>query len=130
MPFPVAILGGAVFAALLALPIGFVVQSAARRRGGLYEPRAVPLAVFALIAVLFVLTPVQNAFSRRHEAEADWVALQTTRDPASAERLFERFTRLALASPDPPGWAQVLNGDHPAILDRIEMTAAWRARQR
>ena len=37
------------------------------------------------------------------EAEADWKALQTTRDPAAARGLFVGFGETSLANPDPPG---------------------------
>jgi len=114
--------------ALLALPIGFAVELATRRRGGLYEPASVPLAVFVVVGLLFLLSPLQNAFSRRLEGEADWVALETTHDPAAARALFRRFTHVALVQPQPPEWSELLYDDHPSVMERIEMAAAWRAR--
>jgi STE24 endopeptidase len=112
---------------LVLLPVGLIVELVTRRRGGLYEPAAVPLGVFTVVFVLVLLTPVQSAFSRRLEREADWVALQTTRQPAAAQRLFARFTREALAQPRPPGWAKLLE-DHPSVMERIELAEAWAAR--
>jgi STE24 endopeptidase len=112
--------------ALLGVPIAFLVALATRRRGGLYEPAAVPLAIFVVAALLLVTLPLQNAFSRRLEAEADWVALQTTRDPAAMTDLFRRLGRLSKAQPDPPGWDEVMFGDHPSIIKRIEMAQAWK----
>jgi len=112
--------------ALLGVPIAFLVALATRRRGGLYEPAAVPLAIFVVAALLLVTLPLQNAFSRRLEAEADWVALQTTRDPAAMTDLFRRLGRLSKAQPDPPGWDEVTFGDHPSIIKRIEMAQAWK----
>jgi STE24 endopeptidase len=114
--------------ALLGVPIAFVVALATRRRGGLYEPASVPLAIFVVAALLLVTLPLQTAFSRRLEAEADWVALQTTRDPAAVTDLFRRLGRLAKAQPHPPQWDQVLFGDHPSIIQRIEMAQAWKER--
>lgn len=111
--------------ALMALPIALAVALATRRRGGLYEPAAVPLAVFVVAALLFVLLPLQNAFSRRLEAEADWVALQTTHDPAAMTGLFRRLGRQSLAQPDPPAWDDALFESHPSIIKRIEMARAW-----
>jgi STE24 endopeptidase len=116
------------WAALLTLPIALIVAVATRGRGGLYEPGAVPLALFVTVALLIVLSPLQQAHSRRLESEADWVALETARDPGATQALFERFARLALAQPSPPAWAALLDS-HPSIMDRIEMAAAWRARQ-
>jgi STE24 endopeptidase len=116
------------FMALLGLPIALIVALVTRRRGGLYEPTAVPLAIFVVAALLFVTLPLQTAFTRRLESEADWVALNTTRTPAAMTHLFQRLGRLARAQPDPPAWDQLLFGDHPSVLQRIEMARAWRQR--
>jgi Zn-dependent protease with chaperone function len=64
------------------------------------------------------------------EAEADWVALETTRDPAGARALFRNFSRVSRSEPDPPGWAYVLFDSHPTIERRIAMADAWEARRR
>jgi STE24 endopeptidase len=114
--------------ALIALPLAFAVAVATRRRGGLFEPTAVPVAIFTVTALLLVMSPLQHAFFQRLEAEADWVALQTTREPEATKELFRGFTRVALAQPDPPEWADLLTSDHPSIMERIEMAQAWRAR--
>ena len=76
---------------LLSLPILFVVARVARRWGGLYQPRAVPVALFTLVAASLVVQPFDNLLTRRMEMEADWVALETTRDPDAARELFEEF---------------------------------------
>lgn len=114
------------FMVLLGLPIALAVALATRRRGGLYEPTSVPLAIFVVAALLFVTLPLQTAFSRRIESEADWVALNTTHDPAAMTGLFQRLGRLSRAQPDPPGWDQFLFGDHPSVMQRIAMAKAWR----
>jgi len=113
------------FMALLALPIALVVALVTRRRGGLYEPTSVPLAIFVVAALLFVTLPLQTAFTRRLEAEADWVALNTTHAPGATTGLFERLGRVSRAQPDPPAWDRFLFGDHPSIIQRIEMAKAW-----
>jgi len=116
------------FMALLALPIALITALVTRRRGGLYEPTAVPLAIFVVAVLLFLTLPLQTAFTRRLESEADWVALSTTHAPGAMGSLFERFGRLSRAQPDPPGWDQFLFGNHPSIIQRIEMAQAWRER--
>ena len=120
---------GLAWFALFAIPIGFLLAMATRARGGLYDPRAVPLALLVFTLLQLALSPAQNAVTRRMEAEADWSALQATRDPASARSAFERLARTSRADPDPPGWWRALTGDHPTILQRIEMVEAWKARQ-
>jgi STE24 endopeptidase len=114
--------------ALLSLPILFVVARIARRRGGLYQPQAVPVALFILVVSYLLVQPFDNLVSRRMEFEADWEALKTTRDPAAARELFEDFSRTALQEPDPPEWAHVFFDTHPSIIERIGQATAWERR--
>ena len=116
---------GVAWYALLSLPILFVVARVAARWGGLYTPRAVPVALFALVVVYVVVQPFDNLISRRMEAEADWVALETTRDPEDARELFEKFSETALQEPDPPEWAHLFFDTHPSIVERIGEATAW-----
>jgi STE24 endopeptidase len=58
------------------------------------------------------------------------VALQTTRDPAAARAAFEELARTSRSDPDPPAWAELLEGTHPTIMQRIAMANAWEARRR
>lgn len=116
--------------ALLLLPLLGGVAWLTQRRGGLYRPRAVPLALLALVAGSLALTPLDNAISREMEAEADWIALETTRDPAAARALFQGFTRAALEDPTPPAWAYQALATHPSVADRIAMATAWERRNR
>jgi STE24 endopeptidase len=116
--------------ALLLLPLLGGVAWITQRRGGLYRPRAVPLALLALVAGSLALTPVDNAISREMEAEADWIALETTRDPGAARALFRGFTREALEDPTPPGWAYQALATHPSVAERIAMATAWERRNR
>jgi STE24 endopeptidase len=119
---------GVAWYALLSLPILFVVARVAARWGGLYTPRAVPVALFALVVAYLVVQPFDNLISRRMEAEADWVALETTRDPAAARELFEEFSETALQEPDPPEWSHLFFDTHPSIVERIGEATAWERR--
>lgn len=120
---------GLAWYALISLPILFVVARVARRWGGLYQPRAVPVALLALVGVSLVVQPFDNLITRRMEMEADWVALETTKDPDSARELFEEFADTALQDPDPPEWAHVWFDTHPSIVDRIAEATAWQNRR-
>jgi STE24 endopeptidase len=116
--------------ALFAFPEAFLIAYFARRRGGISHPEAIPIAL--LVAVLFTLVtiPVENVISRHYEAEADWMALRTTRDPAALAAVMRHFGSYDLANPDPPTWAYILYDDHPTLMQRIAMAHAWRARNR
>lgn len=111
--------------ALLVVPAAFAAAVATRSRGGLAEPKAVPVALFVVVVLTLLATPLQSASSRRYEAEADWAALEGTRDPKAMESLASRFTAEGLADPDPPRWFFLLFDTHPSGLDRVEMARGW-----
>lgn len=115
--------------ALFGLPFALIVALATRRKGGMYEPAAVPTALLVLVLVNLALTPLRNVIGRRMESEADWSSLQTRHDPGSARRLFVHLASISEDDPDPPGWATVLLSDHPPILERIGQTFAWQTAQ-
>ncbi len=116
--------------ALFALPGAWILMRATRRRGGMGKAAAVPLALLVVAALQLALAPAQGWISRRMEAEADWKALQTTKDPEAARALFVGFARTSLGDPDPPLWAHVLLDSHPTLAQRISMADAWAARSR
>lgn len=113
-----------IFAALVA----FVSSIVTRRRGGLARPESIPVALLVFTVVGVVATPFQTLVTRRLETEADWSALQATRDPVAMTGLFRDFAKTGLGDPDPPGWAYVLLEDHPTLLQRIELARAWQER--
>jgi STE24 endopeptidase len=114
---------------LFALPAGLLLMLVTRRRGGMGEPTAVPLALLAVAVVQLAVAPAQNVVSRRSESEADWKALQTTRDPEAARGLFREFAETSLGDPSPPTWAYVLLQTHPTLAQRVGMADAWEARE-
>ena len=114
---------------LFALPGGLLIMLATRRRGGMGEAAAVPLALLVAAVFQLAVAPAQNLISRESEAEADWKALQTTRDPASARGLFREFSETSLGDPSPPTWAYILLQTHPTLAQRVAMAEAWAARE-
>ncbi len=100
---------------------------ATRRRGGMGEPAAIPLALLVVVVVQLVAAPAASLVSRRMEAEADWKALETTRDPVAARGLFRELAATSLGDPSPPAWAQLLFGTHPTLAGRVAMADAWAA---
>ena len=115
--------------ALFALPGAWILMRATRRRGGMGEAAAIPLALLVVAALQLALSPAQAWISRGMESEADWKALQTTRDPAAVRGLFVGFARTSLGDPDPPAWAHVLLDSHPTLAQRVAMAEAWRRQQ-
>lgn len=113
---------------LFAFPIAFLVAEITRRRGGLGDPAVLPFGALVLVVINLAASPIGNEISRRYEAEADWVALEATRDVDGAQGLFEGFGKESLHHPDPPAWWHILFGSHPTLMERIEMAEAWRRR--
>ncbi len=123
------LLKGIGLSALFLIPAAFLIELLTRRRGGLREPAAVPLALLVLALAQTLALPLTTTVSRRFETEADWSALRTTRDPAADRALFRGFTHRAYSDPTSPWWAHALFDDHPTGLTRIELADAWEARR-
>jgi STE24 endopeptidase len=109
---------------LFAVPGVYVIAAATRRRGGMAEPAAAPVALLTIATLQLALLPATNAISRRYEREADWLALRATRDAAASESLTKQLAAAALADPDPPRWARIVLETHPTPVDRIELARA------
>jgi STE24 endopeptidase len=121
---------GIAWGVLIGVPMLALVALVTGRRGGLRRPENVPLAFLTLAVAGIAVMPLANAVSRRYEAEADWLALDATRDPAAGRGLFKAFVGTDLQDPDPPGWVHVFLEDHPSALVRVEQAEAWRRSSR
>lgn len=120
---------GIAWYALFAFPGAYVIARATRRRGGMGKPEAIPLALLVLVVLNLAATPLENVISRHMEAEADWVALETTKDPASGQKLFQNFAKTSLGDPNPPTLAYLWFDGHPTLMQRIAMIKAWHRRE-
>ena len=112
---------GVAWFALLAVPGVFLIARATDRRGGLSDPALVPLALLVAFVAFVATLPLQNAVSRRYEAEADWLALHATGEPEATIDLEVRLVRTSLGDPTPPAWTKLFLATHPAPIERIAM---------
>jgi STE24 endopeptidase len=112
--------------ALFAFPGAWAIARITRRRGGMTQPTAVPLALFVLVVLGLLAVPLENAITRHMEAEADWMALRTTHDPAAAVGLFRGFVPATLEEPSPSTFDYLMLENHPTIAQRIAMALAWK----
>ena len=87
---------------------------------------AVPLAAALLGGLL--AAPVASALSRRAEARADWVALETTRDPATAVAVERRLAVENRADLRPNRLLLALFASHPPTMARIAQARLWAER--
>jgi len=116
---------GLAWGVLITLPLTFLLTEATRRRGGLHRAEVVPFALLVVFVLSLLAAPLENVISRRYESEADWLALQATRDPRAGREAFRGFTRVDLAQPNPPGWAYIVFDNHPTVMQRLAMVDAW-----
>ena len=114
--------------AIFAAPGAFLLMLATKGRGGMGTAEAVPLALLVAAIFALVTAPAANLVTRRMEREADWKALEVTRDPDSLEGVMAAFVETSLSDPDPPGWVQLMTGTHPTLEERVGMARAWAAR--
>ena len=121
-------LKGIGWSALTVLPIAWLVTLIARRRGGIQDPGVLPFALLTLVVLGVLAAPLENAISRRYEAEADWSALKATHDARSARELFVGFQKTSLQEPNPSLVDYLWFETHPTIAQRIAMAEAWAKR--
>ncbi len=81
--------------------------------------------IFATIGLL--LEPLQLAYTRRIERQADQYALDMTASPIAFIGAMEKLSESNLSDPDPPGWIVALLYGHPPISQRIEHARCWQA---
>lgn len=89
------------------------------------DPAGLPALWLATSILLLLSNPLSSALSRGMEAEADWIALELTRDAATFIAVEERLTRSNLSPVTPPGWIVRWFYSHPPVLDRIGMAKYW-----
>jgi STE24 endopeptidase len=100
------------------------------RLAPLRAPDDLPRVLLVGFLLLVASTPIVNAISRRYEAEADWIALETTRDPDGAKRFLADLAEAGVRDPSPPCWWVVLFGTHPTLAERAGMAdASGRSRE-
>jgi STE24 endopeptidase len=119
---------GIAWFAIFAIPGAWILMRATRRRGGMGRPEAIPLALLVVAVLQLAALPAQNWISRRMEAEADWKALESTKDPGAMRRLMVSFAASSVVDPSPPTWEDVMLGTHPTLEQRVAMAQAWAAR--
>lgn len=88
---------------------------------GVSDPAAMPL--FALVLGIYglITMPLENAFSRWRERQADRYALESTRNGHAYASAMARLANQNLADADPEPWVEWLLYSHPALEKRIGM---------
>lgn len=87
----------------------------------LHDLRIFPAVMLILFLLSVLIKPVQNAYSRALETEADKFAIQVTGDAASFIKAMERLSLMNLADENPPRLIKYMLYDHPPISERVGM---------
>jgi len=82
---------------------------------------ALPLVMFTLTAFMMVLSPLQNAISRRYERQCDRYALRRTHNAPAYRSAFLKLAKLNKADIAPHPLEVILLHSHPPIAKRLAM---------
>ncbi len=90
------------------------------------DPAAIPLLALILSVMLFLLSPVFNANTRRVEHQADVFALELTRMNEAGARAFIKLAEESKSDPAPHRLIELWRYSHPALYRRIDFALAYR----
>jgi STE24 endopeptidase len=124
--------GSAALAAVSVLAVVALLDLEAVRRlfavTGLGDPLVAPgLLLLGMLGGLLA-APVASAISRWAEARADWVALEVTRDPATAVTVERRLALENRADLRPNRLLLAMFASHPPTMARIAQAWLWAER--
>lgn len=77
------------------------------------------LFLTAISALSLPLAPLQNAFSRKHEYEADAFAVEAIRDPGAMQSALIKLSRENLSNMTPHPWYSAFHYSHPTLRERL-----------
>lgn len=78
------------------------------------------LIIFMVNIISYIITPIETAYSRKIETEADEFAMEVTQDPLTNGLLELRFIESNLTPVDVKGFFKYMAYDHPTVKERIE----------
>lgn len=122
-----AMQGGFLLLALLAGHVALARWGAVFDLEGPADPAALPLIALATGAVMLLLSPLENAWSRYNERRADRFALALTRRPGAFISAMRRLGSQNLADERPSAPVFWFFHSHPTIDERIESAKRFRA---
>ena len=113
---------------LFALPGAWVLMRATRRRGGMGEAAAVPLALLVVAALQLAARPGAGLDQPPHGGRGGLEGAPDDARSGRSPRALRRVQRHVARKPDPPAWAHVLLDSHPTLAQRVAMAEAWKRR--
>jgi len=97
-------------------------EGAGRLRTGLKgmgDAASIPLIMLITTSLAFVTLPIQSAYSRALESEADQFGMRAVAHPEAGPGAFRKMAARNLADPDPPPLIEWFLYSHPSMGKRI-----------
>jgi STE24 endopeptidase len=82
---------------------------------------ALPLILLIFSALSLLISPLQNAFTRKLETDADRYALKLTNLNQAFISAMEKLTEQNLSDPEPSRFIEIMLYDHPPVTKRIKL---------
>ncbi len=130
------ILRGTILDAALSFPIFLLVGLSLKTfgpnfgLGSIGDIAGLPLFMLTYAIIGILLTPFENWYSRKIEAEADWFALEIAKKPDAQISTDKRLADMNLSETEPHPAVEWYFYDHPAIMKRVEMSKQWKLKNR
>ena len=127
---------GTFFDAVLAFPAFFLVDLSLKTfsqsfgLNGISDIAGLPLFMLSYLIIEIFLTPLENWYSRKVEAEADWFSLEVAKKPDAQVSTDKRLADMNLSETNPHPLVEWYFYDHPAIKKRIEMGEKWKLKNK
>lgn len=90
---------------------------------------SLPLVLLVLSVLIFLQTPVESAFTRYQEHQADKYGIELTGKNEATARAFIAFVVRDFADPDPPPFLVFWFYSHPPIRERIDFVLHYHPSQ-
>lgn len=87
---------------------------------------AIPLIIIIINVYAFIATPIENAYSRHIELEADRFAIELTKDNVANATTEIKFLETNLSIPKPGLLYKLWNYDHPTVEERITFSNEYK----
>ena len=80
-----------------------------------------PIILLIFSTLSLIISPVQNAFTRKLENDADKYALKLTKLNKAFISAMEKLTEQNLSDPEPSRFIEIMLYDHPPVAKRIKL---------
>jgi len=108
--------------------IGFYIASIILKKSvlffnleAIYDIRSLPLILFIFLLFSITIMPLQSAFSRKLERDADIYALEITNLYDAFITAMRKLTKQNLSDPNPSKFIEIMLYDHPPVQKRISL---------